>query len=409
MPETLEDTGLPQVFLAELALKIAFYFVEFTPKKLSDSSKLAPSLVIELLEYLQSEKWVEARGSYSYLPTTVKYILTELGTKRATDLLAHNGYAGPAPVPFENYVELIWNQTIQSTVADETIVAKGFKDLVLPGDLFSQLGPAINSGRSIFLYGPPGTGKTSIGKDIAKLFKDDVFIPYSVYAHGQIVQIFDAISHELSPDQPESWDKRWNFCRRPSVVVGGEMTLDMLELALNPMTNIYEAPLQLKANNGVLIIDDFGRQRISVRDLLNRWIVPLETGQEYLSLSSCQKITVPFDVLIIFCTNIAPKDLVDEAFLRRIRHKIKIGWITPEDFFEILRRNCEKNFIDYDQTVAEYLVDAYYTKPGRPIAAVHARDIIYHIVDLARYRKTKATLTKEALHIACSTYFVEDY
>jgi len=175
------------------------------------------------------------------------------------------------------------------------------------------------------------------------------------------------------------------------------------------MTNIYEAPLQLKANNGVLIIDDFGRQRISARDLLNRWIVPLETGQEYLSLSSGQKITIPFDVLIIFCTNIAPKDLVDEAFLRRIRHKIKIGWITPEEFFEILRRNCEKNFIAYDQAVAQYLVDAYYTKTGRPIAACHARDIIDHIVDLARYRKTRPTLTTETLDIACSTYFVEDY
>jgi predicted ATPase with chaperone activity len=340
---------------------------------------------------------------------SLHYTLTEAGRSRAHELLAQNSYAGAAPVLLEDYIEMVWHQTIHSTVADEPVVKAGFKDLVLRDELFNQLGPAINSGRSLFLYGPPGTGKTSVGKDIAELFQDDIFMPYSILAHGQIVQIFDPISHELSENPPESYDIRWACTKRPVVVVGGELTLDMLELNMLPLSNYYDAPLQLKANNGVLIIDDFGRQRCSVRDLLNRWIIPLETSQEYLALSTGQKLTVPFDVLVIFCTNIAPKELVDEAFLRRIRHKIKLDYVSPEEFIQILKINCTKNYIEYDEEAATYLLEMYYRQPNRPIVAVHARDIVDHIVDYARYRRIEPVLNKETIDIACSTYFVEGY
>lgn len=371
--------------------------------------RIPPSLINDLLDYLRREKYVQVKGAEDYLITSRDYTLTDLGRGRARELLEQNNYAGPAPVSLEQYGEMVYYQTIQSTVIDEEIIKAGFKDLVLKSDFFDQLGPAVNGGRSIFLYGPPGTGKTSVGKDIANLSEDQVFIPYSIYAHGQVIQVFDAISHDQSLEDIGSCDARWVLCKRPAVTAGGELTLTMLDLNFNPISRFYEAPLQLKANNGVFIIDDFGRQQVPARDLLNRWIVPLDTGQEYLSLYTGQKFTVPFDVLIIFCTNIEPRDLVDEAFLRRIRHKIKLDHVSRQEYIEILKMNCAKNFIKYDQQVADYLVEEYYLKHNRPMVPVHPRDIIDHILDYARYRRTEPVFSEKAIDIACKTYFVEEF
>lgn len=408
-PTSLKDTGLPQIFLADLLLKITFYHSTFSVKEITDLMKIPPSLINDLLDYLRREKYVQVKGSEGYLITSLSYTLTDLGRGRASELLEQNNYAGPAPVSLQQYSEMVYYQTIQSTVIDEQIIKAGFKDLVLKSDFFDQLGPAINGGRSIFLYGPPGTGKTSVGKDIANLSEDEIFIPYSIYAHGQVIQVFDAISHNQSPEDIGSCDARWVLCKRPAVTTGGELTLTMLDLNFNPISRFYEAPLQVKANNGVFIIDDFGRQQVPARDLLNRWIVPLEIGQEYLSLYTGQKFTVPFDVLIIFCTNIEPRDLVDEAFLRRIRHKIKLDHVSRQEYIEILKMNCERNFIKYDQQVADYLVEEYYLKHNRPLVPVHPRDIIDHILDYARYRRTEPVFSKKDIDIACKTYFVEEF
>jgi hypothetical protein len=219
--------------------------------------------------------------------------------------------------------------------------------------------------------------------------------------------VFDDVSHEPSPKDVGSCDARWVLCGRPAVTTGGELNLKMLDLNFDPVSKFYGAPLQLKANNGVFTIDDFGRQQISIIDLLNRWIVPLETEEEHLTLYTGQKFTVPFDVLIIFCTNIEPRELVNEAFLRRIRHKIKLDHISRQDYIEILKMNCEKNFIKYDQQVADYLVEEYYLKHNRPLVSVHPRDIIDHILDYARYRRTEPVLSKETIDIAWKTGFVE--
>ena len=404
---SLKDTGLSQIFLADLLLKIAFYHSIFSVRELIDLIKMPPSLINDLLNYLRVEKYVEIKGGEGYLITSLNYSLTESGRRRANALLEQNNYAGPAPVTLKQYTETIHYQTIRSIVMDEQIVNAGFTDLVLKSDFFDQLGPAINSGKSILLYGPPGTGKSSVAKDIANLFKDEIFVPYSIYAHGQIIQVFDNVSHEPSPKDTGSCDARWVLCERPAVTTGGELTLKMLDLNFNPVSKFYEAPLQVKANNGVFIIDDFGRQLVSPIDLLNRWIVPLETEQEYLTLYTGQKFTVPFDVLIIFCTNIEPRDLVDEAFLRRIRHKIKLDHISRQEYIEILKINCEKNFIKYHQQVADYLVEEYYLKHNRPLVPVHQRDIIDHILDYARYRRSEPVLSKETIDIAWKTYFVE--
>lgn len=407
-PTSLKDVGLPQVVLVDLLLKIMFYHSAFSVREIADSMKIPPSLINDLMDCLRRERYVEVKGAEGYRITSLNYTLTELGRRRANELLEQNNYAGPAPVTLEQYSEMVQYQTIHNTVMDEQTIKAGFTDLVLKSDLFDQLGPAINSGRSIFIYGPPGTGKTSIGKNIANLFKDQVFVPYSIYAHGQIIQVLDVVSHEPSPKNIGSVDGRWVLCKRPAVTAGGELTLNMVDLNFNPVSRFYEAPLQLKANNGVFIIDDFGRQRVSPINLLNRWIVPLDTGQEHLNLHTGQKITVPFDMLIIFCTNIEPRDLVDEAFLRRIRHKIKLGYISRQEYIEILKMNCAENFITYDQQAADYLVEEYYLKRNNPMVAVHARDIIEHILDYARYRRTEPVLSKETIDIACKTYFVED-
>ena len=408
-PADLKETGLPRAMLEELVLKLAFYQTEFTPTEISELIKLPPSLVIELITTLRREGYMQARGGDSYLVSSVHHTLTEGGRTRAHELLGQSSYAGPAPVPITDYIETVWHQTIHSTVADEPVVRNGFKNLVLRHELFNQLGPAINSGRSIFLYGPPGTGKTSVSQGIADLFQDEIFIPHSVYAHGQIIQVFYPINHDPLENEEASWDRRWCRARRPSVTVGGELSLDMLELNLVPLSNYYDAPLQLKANNGLLIIDDLGRQRIATRDLLNRWIIPLETAQEHLTLATGQKITVPFDVLVIFCTNIAPTELVDEAFLRRIRHKIKLDHVSRDEFVEILKINCDRSHIRFEPEVVGYLLEMYYRQQSRPFVAVHARDIVDHIVDYARYRRTEPVLTKETIDVACSTYFVEGY
>lgn len=407
--ESLAATGLPPALLEELVLKIAFYQAQFTAADVSAAIKLAPSLVIELLGTLRKEGLVQVKGGESYLVSSLHHTLTDAGRSRAHELLRQNGYAGPAPVPLADYIETVWQQTIHSTVADEPVVKQGFKNLVLREGLFRQLGPAINSGRSIFLYGPPGTGKSSVSQGIGELFRDEIYIPWSVLAHGQIIQVFDPITHEPAARAAKTWDQRWVCAQRPVVTVGGELTLDMLELGLVHGSSHYEAPLQLKANNGLLIIDDLGRQRVSTRDLLNRWIIPLETAQEFLTLATGQKLTVPFDVLVIFCTNIAPTELVDEAFLRRIRHKIKLDFVTQEEFVEILKINCARNHIRYDQPAVSYLLEMYYRQQARPFVAVHARDIVDHIVDYARYRRTEPVLSKETIDVACSTYFVEGY
>jgi len=310
------------------------------------------------------------------------------------------------------------HQTVRQIEIDEAWVRHALSHLVVDDELLNRLGPAFNSGRSIFMYGPPGTGKSSITESLARALTASVYIPYAVEIGGQVIRLYDPAVHiaadgsdeesaQLDLESRVKYDPRWRLCRRPVVMVGGELTLESLDLDFDPLTKFYEAPIHMKAANGFFILDDFGRQMVPPRQLLNRWIVPLERGTDFLSLHTGKKFEIPFDQVTVFCTNLKPSELVDEAFLRRIRHKIRINYQTEAQFHEILRRVCTQQGMVYTDSAAHYLVETYYRQAKRPLVGSHPRDLVEHIIDRARFMKIRPELTPETLDAAAANYFVD--
>jgi predicted ATPase with chaperone activity len=296
-------------------------------------------------------------------------------------------------------------------------VREAFSHLVISQQVLDQLGPAVNAGHSMFVYGPPGNGKTVISQAIRKLLEGEIAIPHAIEVEGAIIRVFDPVNHEpieAGDPQEESLDlglrvdRRWVRCRRPMVMVGGELTLDALELSYNPSTGFYRAPVQAIANGGVLVIDDFGRQQVAPRDLLNRWIVPLESRVDFLTLQSGQKFEVPFMVLVIFATNIKPSDLVDEAFLRRIHYKVFAESPTVAEFMQIFENCCRDRGVTFDRTLVQNLLQDYYRPRKIPLRGCQPRDLIDQVLSLADYRGERRELTRELLEAACAGYFVDE-
>lgn len=417
VPRSLEETGLSLTFLADLALKILYNAGYLTGGQLADRLRLPYTGVTEaILEFLKREQLVEIQGTRGVGEQAYQYALTVRGRDRAREALERSQYAGPAPVPLPAYAAGMRRQSHKGVRVTPRLMRQALAHLVLNDRVFHKIGPAINSGTSIFLYGPPGSGKTSIAEAIGRrIFQGPLYIPYAVEVGGFVIKVFDEVNHEPLPnDRPggtgmlkAAADARWILIRRPFIVSGGELTLEMLDLTWNEVSRYYEAPLQMKANGGIFLIDDFGRQQVRPRDLLNRWIVPLEKGVDYLTLHTGQKFEIPFEVLILFSTNLNPRDLVDEAFLRRIRHKIEVPDPTPAEFREIFRRECQARGIPYDEQALVYLLQEWYVKRRRPLRAVHARDLLAHIQDIASYFKVVPTLNKELIDRACEAYFVE--
>jgi len=414
-PKSLEAIGLPLLFLGDLTLKHCFYMDFFTLGHLAERLKVSASIISEILEYLKKAKWVEVRGPDPMHPVTTalglanRHSLTDAGKKQAALLIEYDAYAGPAPVLLKDYWRQVTRQTIGQVGISPDRIQQALKGLVLSTEVPEQLGVAAVSGKPLFLYGPAGNGKTAICQRFGSIRQDDSLVPYALFVDGQVIQVFDEITHKLSgaaSSEDERVDRRWVRCRRPMVTVGGELTLDMLDLAYKSTLKYFEAPLQLKANNGVFIVDDFGRQQISPQELLNRWIIPLETRQDFLRLRTGQKFAVPFDQFIIFATNLEPRTLVDEAFLRRLRSKVKVDYVNRTQFVEIFQLYCDQYHMEFDPETVEYLLSRYYDKDQRPLTACHPRDLLEQILDYCRYYHLPPRLTAENMDRACHSYFV---
>jgi hypothetical protein len=412
-PSTLEQTGLPPDVLSQLVIK-TLYTGEASGTMLGDRLRVPYSIFERLIEAARAEKLVEVRGATGAGTAGYRYALTDLGRERARQFLDVNSYVGPAPVPLEQYVSYMTALAAMRGHVDRERVHNGFLHLIVNPGILDQLGPAINSGKSVFLYGPPGNGKTVIAEGIGQTIGGDMYLPHAIDVEGQIITVFDPVNHESLETNEErllvaapSHDRRWVRVKRPVVTVGGELTLDMLDLTFNPIAKFYEAPLQLKSNGGVFVVDDFGRQRIRPRDLLNRWIVPLESRVDYLTLHTGKKFQVPFNVLIVFATNLNPETLADEAFLRRIPYKIYAKNPTVDEYSRIFEMNCRRRKLHFDPVVIEYLVRRYYEPRNIEMRACHPRDIVEQVVDMSRYQGREPTLARDLLDAACCSYFVE--
>jgi predicted ATPase with chaperone activity len=391
--------------LEDLALKILYLSGSMSITELTEKTRLSFEVAKELADQLRAELLCQVTGMNANIP---HISITSQGRTRAMELLSQNQYTGPAPVSLESYVEQTRSQGIHKVEVHEEDVRRAFAHLVISKEKLRQFGTALNSGSSVFLYGPPGTGKTTVAETLSKVFaEDEIWIPYALEVDGQIITIYDPAIHKQTKEtQNTRQDSRWVQCKRPAVLVGGELTAEMLDLQLNPVTKFYVAPAQMKANNGVLIIDDFGRQRIRPEDLLNRWVVPLDRHIDFLALAGGKKIEVPFEMLVVFASNIDPKELVDACFLRRIQTKIKVDTVTDEMFSEIFHRVAEENRVAYEPSVAKDLIKFVHDILKQELRQCYPRDIVNQVLWAARYEGKKPYIDHAALAQAVEAYFL---
>ncbi len=437
-PESLAETGLARELVTDLLLKLLYIQGARTGYQLTESIRLPFEIVDDLLLDLQQRRFIEVRSTNGPSRTGYTFDLTTAGRERAREALATSQYAGPAPVPLPQYQAWVEAQSVQAVRVTRERVRAGLRDLVLHERLFETLGPAVNSARSLFIYGPPGNGKTRVAELLARLLGEEaVYIPFAVEVDGQVMVLYDPVHHQpwrgtappadvgtpgvaaaidatdatyatdpLLLRHSEVADRRYAQIARPVVAAGGELTLEQLDLQYDPHTKMYRAPFQVKANGGVLIIDDFGRQRVPPHELLNRWIVPLERRRDYLTLHTGMKFPVPFDCMVVFATNLDPAALVDEAFLRRIHYKVEVPNPTRAEYEEIFQRECVAYGIPFEPAAIEYLYQRYYDGSGIPPRGCHPRDIISHLESIARYDDREPRLSVDMLDRACRSYFL---
>ncbi|WP_420640776.1 AAA family ATPase [Candidatus Leptofilum sp.] len=420
----LDNLGIPTGLIQDIIFRLLFNESDVSIARFAEVLGIHPSLVDELLARMKQEHLVEVKragglGSLSFI-----YGLTEAGTKRARDAFERSQYVGRVPISLEKYTEAILLQSKREARITPTQMKQALGFLILPENFDRRLGPAVNAGTSLFLYGPPGNGKTTIAQAIAKLIGRDspIWLPDAITVGGQIIRVFDPLVHTPIEEKEMivhaadfangrsdklKFDHRWRLFERPAVMVGGELTMDSLDLRYEPIAKVYEAPLQLKANGGMFLIDDFGRQQISPQELLNRWIVPLESGIDFLRLQSGQSLEVPFRQLIVFSTNLDPMQLVDGAFLRRIQMKVEVGGPSEKLFYQIFVESCKSFNVPFDKKAFVHLLQKWYRAPNRVMQAVHPRDIVKTVISICNYDNTAPRLTPDLVDEACESYFVD--
>jgi predicted ATPase with chaperone activity len=418
-PTTIAETDLPEELLVQLLVRTLFTRGELTERTAGEILKLPYGVMKELFTLIQKEKFCEVKGHGESLGVLLRYVLTEVGRERAKAFIEVCRYVGPAPVSLQQYIDMVKSQPVSSLTIDRRTVTAATEHLVLTPGTVDQLGEAVNSGWAMFLYGPPGNGKTVLAEAIGKMLEavggGEVYVPYAMEVDSQIIQIFDPTTH-VKVDVPQEasrilieskkeYDTRWVLCKRPIEFAGGELTMATLDLSFNASAKYYKAPPHIKANGGVFLIDDFGRQLVRPRDLLNRWIVPLEKQVDYLTLHTGKVFQIPFDTIVLFATNLEPAKLADEAFLRRIRNKIYIGDPTPERFKQIFEEVCNKKGVVYDSEAIDYLLESVYEKYQLNMRSCHPRDLLEQIMSIAKFNSVPPTLSKTFIDRACHTYF----
>lgn len=412
-PQALEDTGLSLSFVADLVAKTLLESGTLSLAELVKRLALSGKIIESVLHFMRQEARVEVAASNDS-GKGLQYRLTDRGRASALDALLRSSYVGPAPVPLNVYANTIRAQSVHERSIDRSTMLAAFENVVIREELLDRLGPSMNSGRPIFVYGPAGTGKTYIAQKLARLFNDRVLIPHAISINETVVNVFDPITHRVVDRQDSGsglsletgHDPRFVSCARPVVIAGGELTVDMLEVQHDPTTKEYRAPLQLKANNGLFMIDDMGRQKSPPEAIFNRWIVPMEEKKDYLSLGGGRHFSVPFDVVLLFSTNMHPLDLADEAFLRRIGYKIGFDYLTRDQYQRIWKDTCREKGVIFEQETLDFVLDELHEKESVKLLPCHPRDLLGIAVDLTEYLGSPRRLTKQQLRWAWRNYFV---
>src|SRR6266496_4456674 len=408
-PQTIEETKLNRTFLYEHLTRIIYNKGRVTGMELVDEMKLPYQIIDVLLKELRGQEMIDIAGQRGYGDVNYEYVLTIAGNRSAQDALLKTMYSGPCPIDLNEWIASVKAQTVKDVVVTRRNIREAFQGLVIDESILNQVGPMVNSASSVMLFGFPGNGKTTIAERITHLMGDDIFIPYAIYADGAIIKMYDSIVHE-PPKKALSdtieYDQRWIRVSRPVVITCGELTLDGLNLTYNKDSRIYEAPFQMKANCGIFLIDDFGRQQVRVFDLLNRWIVPLEKRYDFITTVSGKKLQIPFDQLIMFSTNLDPNDLGDDALLRRIKFKFEIIDPTEVQWREIWKIMCRVYKVPYDDRSLDYLLAKWYKPDDRPLRMCQPRDILLQMTSIAKYNMETISLSADLIDAACETYFI---
>ena len=416
VPETVEDTGVAPSLIEQLIFKMLYFRGDLLGRDLSSAVGLKFSVVEELIETMKRQHLVQVKRSLGMGNSTAIFALTDAGRNLTREYLENNQYTGPAPVPLFQYAYYVRNQRRKDGWLTPELLAHAYRRMVVTPHILSQIGPAVSSGNSFLIYGQPGNGKTFLAEALGGLDDSCIYVPHAIECQGNIIQVYDPIYHHAVQDSEElstiaaepKYDGRWIKCRRPFIVTGGELTLEMLDLTFNKSSKVYDAPYQLKANNGIYLIDDFGRQRCTPAEVLNRWIVPMERRQDYLTFLSGGKMTVPFEAFLIFSTNLKPANLGDEAFLRRIQYKMLLRSPDAVEFQTIFESFCKAKELPCPDGLLAQLIEKQYRATGKVFRRCHPRDVISHAIDLIHFEGLPYQLTEDVLTRAFEGCFVQE-